>query len=129
MVAQNAQFELRSEDLGEDLLIQEGLPSSYGSGDKRYPLVYMLGDLPALLLKTDFKGQRVYVSPGERELSHSFCGVLGRNYARMVGIFGANPGKNLTVKSRVFSGTNRFTVVLPAVTKALTYLCRPSTPD
>jgi len=129
MVAQNAQFELRSEDFGEDFLIQVGLPSSYGSGDKRYPLVYMLDNLPALLLKTDFKGQRVYILPGERELSHSFYGVLGRNYVRMAEIFGANPGKNLTAKSRVFSGTTHFTVVLPAVTEALMYLWRPSTPD
>ena len=89
----------------------------------------LLDDLPALLKETDFKGQRVYISLGERELSHSFYGVLGRNYATMVGIFEANPGKNLTVKSQVFPGTTHVTVIPSAVTKALTYLWRPSTPD
>ena len=268
MTAQNDQFELRSEEIGEDFLIQVGLPTSYGSGDKQYPLVYLLdsniffgtatetvrmlpndmiepgmpeviivgigyvkaewmgglrtrdltpkgsvpqsyhdmtdhlfpfeqtsggadeflafiedrldpivreryrtdgeksgilGDsygglftyhtflkqsplfdkywlgspgliqedtrlldeLPELLKNTDFRGQRVYISLGERELSHSFYGPLGRNYAKMVGLFEANPGQNLVIKSQVFPGATHITVVAPALTQALIHLYYP----
>lgn len=82
----------------------------------------MLDDLGALLEKTDFKGQRVYISLGERELTHSFYGTLGRNYTKLVGYFEAIPGKNLSVKSQVFPGTTHVTVVPPALTQALVYL-------
>lgn len=82
----------------------------------------LLEELPALLQNTDFKGQRVYISVGEKELSHSFYGVLGRNYAKMVGIFEANPGKNLAVESRVFVGDTHITVVPAAMVQALRFL-------
>ena len=265
MVAESEQFELRSDKIGEDFLIQVGLPSSYGSGDKRYPVVYLLdgnlifgaatdiarlltkdliepgipevivvgigyvkaewmgglrtrdltpkgsvpqsyhemtdhlypfkqtsggaddflafienevdplirqryqtdggkagilGDsygglftyyaflkqsplfdkywfgspgliqedtrlldeLPALLQKTDFKGQRVYISVGERELHHSFYGPLGRNYTKMVEAFETYPGNNLSMKSQVFPGATHTSVIPAAMTQALLYL-------
>ena len=84
----------------------------------------MLNGLAELLQKTDFKGQRVYISVGERELTHNFYGILGRNYSRMVGIFEDNPGKNLSVKSEVFPRATHNTVIAPAMTQALIYLYR-----
>ena len=82
----------------------------------------MLDDLPALLQKTDFKGQRIYISVGERELHHSFYGPLGRNYAKMVEAFETYPGQDLSMKSQVFLGATHTSVMPAALTQALLYL-------
>ena len=82
----------------------------------------LLDDLPALLQKTDFKGQRIYISVGERELHHSFYGPLGRNYAKMVEAFETYPGQDLSMKSQVFLGATHTSVMPAALTQALLYL-------
>lgn len=82
----------------------------------------LLDGLPALLRRSDFKGQRIYISVGERELSHSSLRVLGRNYTGMVGIFEDYPGKDLSVKAQIFPGATHNTVIPYALTEALRYL-------
>ena len=70
LVGQSEQFELRSDKIGEDFLIQVGLPASYGSADKRYPVVYLLDGNTSFGAATDIARRLVHdlIEPGIPEV-------------------------------------------------------------
>ncbi|NIB38182.1 alpha/beta hydrolase [Pseudomaricurvus alkylphenolicus] len=82
----------------------------------------LVEELPGLLLDTDFDGQRVYISLGEGELSHSFYGTMGRNYTKITTHIKTTPGKNLSAKCDVHPGQTHASVVPAALMQAIRFL-------
>ena len=94
LVAQSEQFELRSDKIGEDFLIQVGLPASYGSADKRYPVVYLLDGNTSFGAATDIARRLVHdlIEPGIPEVI-----VVGIGYVKAEQMMGLRT-RDLTPK-------------------------------
>ena len=97
LVGQSEQFELRSDKIGEDFLIQVGLPASYGSADKRYPVVYLLDGNTSFGAATDIARRLVHdlIEPGIPEVI-----VVGIGYVKAEQMMGLRT-RDLTPKGSV----------------------------